>query len=106
MGATPRQTSVAAPRRAEVLRFCFFGEGRRSPFDLVTITGAWCFALAVLFFNALFPLLFSDGNLLIRGVVTLILSAPLLGIYVRGKRAVALQKRAGPAAPPGRRSMS
>ena len=86
---------MGAPSRAEILRFCFFGDGRRSLIDLVTIVAAWCFALAVLSFNAFFPLLFSDGNLVIRGVPTLLLSAPLLGLYVRAKRAL-LARRTAP----------
>jgi len=45
-------------------------------------------ALAILFFNAFFGLLLEDGNLLIRSVGTLILSAPLLCLYARAKRSV------------------
>jgi hypothetical protein len=79
---------MAPPSVPEVLRFCLFGAGRRSAFDRVAIVVTWCLALAVFFFNALFPLLFSDGNLFIRGAGTLILSAPLLGLYLRGKRSL------------------
>jgi len=79
---------VGAPTRAEILRFCFFGDGRRSPLDRLAVVAAWCVAIAVLSFNASFPLLFSDGNLLIRAVGTLVLSAPMLGLYVRGKRSL------------------
>ncbi len=79
--------------RGEVLRFCFFGDGRRSPADRVAALCVWCLTLAVLFFNAFFGLLFEDGNLLIRGVCTLVLSAPLLWLYARGKRSV-LARRA------------
>ena len=49
---------------------------------------AWCLTLTILFFNAFFGLLLPDGNLLIRGVATLILSAPLLWLYARAKRSV------------------
>ncbi len=75
---TLKYTSVRIPRgamldrvRGEVLRFCFFGDGRRSPADRVAALCVWCLTLAVLFFNAFFGLLFEDGNLLIRGVCTL-----------------------------------
>lgn len=79
---------MEAPSSWEVLRFCFF-EGRRgSLVDGVAVLLAWCLALAILFFNAFFGLLLEDGNLLIRGVATLILSAPLLGLYARAKRSV------------------
>jgi hypothetical protein len=44
-------------------------------------------------FNAFFGLLLPDGNLLLRGVGTLILSAPLLWLYARAKRSV-LNRRA------------
>ena len=42
----------------------------------------------MLVFNAFFGLLLKDGNLLIRGVGTLILAAPLLYLYARAKRSV------------------
>ena len=89
----PNDTSAAAPGKGEILRFCFFGDGRPSLVDRVAIVAAWCLALAVLSFNAFFPLLFSDGNLLIRGVPTLILSAPLLALYLRGKRALLARRK-------------
>lgn len=88
-----RHQSGGAPGKGEILRFCFFGEGRRSLADRVAIAAAWCVALAVLSFNACFPLLFSDGNLFIRGVGTLILSAPFLGLYVRGKRSLLARRK-------------
>jgi len=84
---------MASPGTREILRFCLFGDGRCSPFDLVAIVVTWCLVLAVLAFNAFFPLLMPDGNLFIRGVVTLILSAPLVWLYVRGRRAL-LARRA------------
>ena len=79
---------MAAPGTGRILRFCFFGDGRSSLADRVAVLAAWCLTLAVLFFNAFFRLLFEDGNLLIRGVPTLILGAPLLWLYARGKRSV------------------
>lgn len=79
---------MAAPRVREVLRFCFFGDGRGSWGDRAAILSAWCLALAVLLFNAFFGVVLEDGNLVLRGGGTLILSAPLLGLYARGKRAV------------------
>jgi hypothetical protein len=79
---------VAAPRIWEVLRFCFSGGARRSLADGLAVLSAWCLTLAILFFNAFFGWLLEDGNLLIRGVGTLILSAPLLGLYVRAKRSM------------------
>ena len=77
---------MAAPGTREVLRFCFFGDGQSSLADRAAILAVWCVTLAVLFFNACFGLLFEDGNLLIRAVCTLVLSAPLLWLYARGKR--------------------
>ena len=79
---------MAAPSTWEVLRFCFSGGRRGSLADGVAILSAWCLALAILLFNAFFGLLLTDGNLLIRGVVTLILFAPLLCLYARAKRSV------------------
>lgn len=79
---------VAAPDTWQVLRFCFFGRGRSSLADRAAIFAAWCLTLAILFFNAFFPLLFEDGNLFIRGVGTLIPSAPLVWLYARGKRSL------------------
>jgi len=79
---------MAAPGTWEVLRFCFFGDGRRSPADCVAVLSVWCLTLAILLFNAFFRLLLKDGNLLIRGVGTLILAAPLLYLYARAKRSV------------------
>jgi hypothetical protein len=46
------------------------------------------------FFNAFFPLLLPDGNLLLRGVGTLILAAPLMWLYARAKRAVLARRTA------------
>lgn len=79
---------MAAPGTWEVLRFCFSGGGRSSLGDGVAVLSAWCLTLAIVFFNAFFGLLFPDGNLFIRGVGTLILSAPLLCLYARAKRSV------------------
>ena len=79
---------MAAPGTWEFLRFCFLGDGRRSLSGRLAIVCAWCFTLAVLVFNAFFGLLFEDGNLVIRGGGTLILGAPLLWPYARGKRAM------------------
>ena len=76
---------MVTPRRRDVLRICFFGEGRRSLADRVAVISAWCLTLAILAFNVFFRTLFEDGNLLIRSVCTLILSAPLLGLYTRGR---------------------
>lgn len=76
---------MVTPTTRDVLRICFFGDGRRSLADRVAVFSAWCITLAVLAFNAFFRTLFEDGNLLIRGVCTLILSAPLLGLYMRGQ---------------------
>jgi hypothetical protein len=84
---------MAAPGTWEVLRFCFSGGGRRSLADGVAVLSAWCLTLAILVFNAFFPLLLEDGNLLIRGVVTLILSAPLLYLYARAKERVVAAAR-------------
>lgn len=84
---------MAAPGRWEVLRFCFSG-GRRSLADGVAALFAWGFALTILVFNAFFGLLLPDGNLLIRAVGTLILSAPLLCLYARAKRTVLKRRRA------------
>jgi hypothetical protein len=85
---------MATPETWDVVRLCFLGDGRSSLADRIAILAAWCLALAVLLFNAFFGLLFEDGNLLVRGVITLVLSAPLLGLYARGKRAVRAQKAA------------
>jgi hypothetical protein len=71
----------------EVLRFCFFGDGRSSLTDRVAVLCVWCLTLGILMFNGLFGLLLPDGNLLIRAVGTLMLSAPLLWLYARAKRA-------------------
>ena len=69
---------MAAPGTWEVLRFCFSRGGRTSLADGVAVLSAWCLTLAIFFFNALFRLLLTDGNLLIRVASTLIMSAPLL----------------------------
>jgi hypothetical protein len=79
---------MAAPGTWEILRFCFSGGGRSSLANAVAVVSAWCLTLAILFFNAFFGLLLPDGNLLLRGVGTLILSAPLLYLYARAKRSV------------------
>jgi hypothetical protein len=86
--ALGRDVLMAAPGTWEVLRFCFSGSGRRSLADGVAALAAWCFTLAILFFNAFFGLLLEDANLFIRGVGTLVLGAPLLFLYARAKRAV------------------
>jgi hypothetical protein len=83
---------MPAPGTWEVLRFCFSGGGRSSRADGIAVLSAWCLTLAILVFNALFRLLLEDGNLLIRVVGTLILSAPLLWLYGRAKRSV-LERR-------------
>jgi len=85
---------MAAPDTWSLLRYCFFGDGRSSLTDRVAILGAWCLALVIVFFNALFGLLFEDGNLLIRGVGTLVLATPLLWLLARRKRS--LQNRTTP----------
>jgi hypothetical protein len=85
---------MAAPSTREVLRFCFFRDGRRSLADRVAVLSAWGLTLAILFFNALFRLLLTDGNLLIRVAGTLIMCAPLLLLYARGKRAVLARRTA------------
>ena len=77
---------MTAPTTSEILRFCFFGDGRASLADRVAMLLVWSLALVILFFNAFFPLLLPDGNLLIRAVATLILAAPLLWLFARGKR--------------------
>jgi hypothetical protein len=79
---------MAAPGTWEVLRFCLSGGGRSSLADGVAVLATWCLTLAILVFNAFFGLLLPDGNLLLRGVGTLILSAPLLCLYARAKRSV------------------
>jgi hypothetical protein len=86
--ALGRDVLMAAPGTWEVLRFCFSGGGRSSLADGVAVLAAWCLTLAILVFNALFGLLLPDGNLLLRGVGTLLLSAPLRCLYVRAKRSV------------------
>jgi hypothetical protein len=89
-----RKIFMAAPGTWEVLRFCFSGRGRTSVADGVAVLSAWCLTLAILAFNAFFGLLLPDGNLLLRGVGTLILSAPLLWLYARAKRAVLARRAA------------
>ena len=79
---------MAAPGTWEVLRFCFSGRGRSSLADGVAVLATWCLTLATLVFNGFFGLLLPDGNLLLRGVGTHILSAPLRCLYVRAKRSV------------------
>lgn len=86
--ALGRDMLMAAPGTWEVLRFCFSGGGRTSLANGVAVLAAWCLTLAIVVFNALFGLLLPDGNLLLRGVGTLILSAPLLCLYARAKRSV------------------
>ncbi|MDQ2646543.1 MAG: hypothetical protein M3020_22225 [Myxococcota bacterium] len=78
---------MSAPTTSEVLRCCFFGDGRGSRVELVARLGVWCLTLAILIFNALFRWLLPDGNLLIRGVATLLLAVPLLWLFGWGKRA-------------------
>ncbi len=79
---------MATPGTREVLRICFFGGPRLSPAGGVAVLAAWCFALAILLFNAFFGLLLPDANLFLRGAGTLILSAPLAWLYARAKRSV------------------
>jgi hypothetical protein len=79
---------MGAPTTREILHFCFFGDQRRSLAGRVAVLFAWCLTLAILFFNAFFRLLLEDGNLLVRGVCTFIMSAPLLWLYGRGKRSM------------------
>lgn len=83
---------MAAPGTWEVLRFCFCGGGHSSLTDGLAVLAAWCLTLAVLVFNAFFGLLLPDGNLLLRGVGTLILYAPLLWLYARAKRSVVARR--------------
>jgi hypothetical protein len=85
---------MAAPGTWEVLRFCFTGGGRTSLAGGVAVLSAWCLTLAILVFNACFELLLPDGNLLLRGVGTLVLSAPLLWLYARAKRSVLARRTA------------
>ena len=92
--ALGRDRLMAAPGTREVLRFCFSRGGRSSLADGVAVVSAWCLTLAILVFNAFFGLLMEDRNLLIRGVGTLILSAPLLYLYARAKRSVLDRKTA------------
>ena len=92
--ALGRDMLMAAPGTWEVLRFCFSGGGRTSLADGVAVLSAWCLTLAILVFNAFFGLLLPDGNLLLRGVGTLILSAPLLWLYARAKRSVLARRTA------------
>ena len=87
-GRAKRAQSIGAPATREILRFCFVGDWHSSLAGRVAVLFAWGLTLAILFFNALFPLLLEDGNLLIRGVCTLVMSAPLLYLYKRGKRSV------------------
>ena len=82
------------PGTWEVLRFCFSGGGRNSLANGAAVLSAWCLTLAILFFNAFFGLLLPDGNLLLRGVGTLILSAPLLWLYARAKRSLLARRTA------------
>ena len=86
--ALGRDMLMAAPGTWEVLRFCFSGGGRSSLPNGVAVLSAWCLTLAILVFNAFFGLLLPDGNLLLRGVGTLILAAPLLWHYARARRSV------------------
>jgi hypothetical protein len=79
---------MAAPGTWDVLRFCFSGGGRSSLADGVAVLSAWCLTLAILVFNAFFGLLLPDGNLLLRGVGTLILSAPLVWLAADSRRDV------------------
>ena len=85
---------MTAPDTREVLRFCFLGGGRSSLADRTAVFAAWCLTLAMLLFNAFFWLLFEDGNLFIRGVGTLILAAPLVFLYARGRRSVLSRRTA------------
>lgn len=79
---------MTAPATSEVLHFCYFGDGRGSWADRAAMICVWILTLVLLFFNASFRLLFPDGNLLIRAVATLILAAPLLWLFARGKRSL------------------
>ena len=85
---------MAAPGIWEVLRFCLSGGGHSSLADGVAVLAARCLTLAILAFNAFFGLLLPDGNLLLRGVGTLIISAPLLWLYARAKRSVLARRTA------------
>ena len=93
-GAKGSHTLMAAPGTWEVLRFCFFGEGRSSLADRVAALCVWWLTLGILLFNALFGLLLKDGNLLVRGGGTLMMSAPLLWLYARGKRSLLARRTA------------
>jgi membrane protein implicated in regulation of membrane protease activity len=79
---------MAEPGTWEVVRFCYTGGGRSSLANGVATLSAWCLTLAILVFNAFFGLLLEDGNLLLRGVGTLILAVPLLWLYARARRSV------------------
>jgi hypothetical protein len=86
---------MVSPGASEVIRFCFFGDGNKSsPADRVAMVAVWCLTLTIVFFNTFFRMLAPDGNLLIRGVGTLILAAPLLWLYARGKRSVLARRTA------------
>jgi hypothetical protein len=86
--ALGRHILMAVPGTWEVVRFCFFGDRQRSLADRIAVLSVWCLTLAILIFNTFFGLLLTDANLLLRGVGTLILSAPLPWLYARAKRAV------------------
>jgi len=79
---------MTAPATSQVLRFCYFGNGRGSWADRAAMLSVWTLTLVILSFNACFRLLFPDGNLLIRGVATAILAAPLPWLFARGKRSL------------------
>ena len=85
---------MAAPDTREVLRTCYFGNGRSSLADRVGVLFAWCLTLAILAFNASFRFVFEDGNLLIRTIPTFILGTPLFWLYARAKRSVIARKAA------------
>lgn len=84
---------MAAPTTHEVLRACFFGYGRGTLVDRVAVVFAWCVAICVFLFNALFPILMEDGNLLIRAVFTLVLAAPLMALYAWRRRSLLARVR-------------
>lgn len=85
---------MPAPSAREALRVLFFGDGQKSLVDRGAVLAAWCLTLTVLFFNALFRVLFEDGNLLIRAVPTFLLAAPLFWLYARAKRLVLARRAA------------
>jgi len=84
--------STARPTPSQVLRSCYFGDGREALAGRLAVLAAWCLTVAILLLNVFFRIVLDDGNLLIRAVPTLVLAAPLGWIYSRRKRAL-LERR-------------